>query len=80
MSGLEHMYDVMYQLTGGEEVFRHLESGALVGQLMDAWINCNTLVIGSWVYRLVCVTIDQRAHQVSVTVALLGADPAVEVC
>lgn len=80
MSGPEQMWDVTYQVDEGEEVFRNLESGALVTQLIDAWIQCTAWVIGSWLYRLRCVTIDYKAHQVRVMVELLGADPAVDVC
>jgi hypothetical protein len=80
MSKPEQLWDVTYQSTVGDEVFRHLESGALVSQLMDAWIQCTAWCIGSWLYRVHDITIDQVAHQVHVTVALLGADPAVDVC
>jgi hypothetical protein len=80
MSGPAQMWEVVYRLPDGEEIFRGMESGALVTQLMDAWIRCAYWCIGSWLYRLVCVTIDQGAHQVSVTVEVIGADAAVDVC
>jgi hypothetical protein len=80
MSKPEQLWDVTYQVSDGEEIFRHLESGALVTQLMDAWIQCSPWCIGSWLYRLKCVTIDQGEHTVRVTVALIGADAAVDVC
>jgi hypothetical protein len=80
MSGPEQLWDVIYQLTNGETIFRHLETGALVTQLMDAWIQCSPWVIGSWLYRLRCVTINQGEHTVSVMVELIGADATVDVC
>jgi hypothetical protein len=80
MNGPEQLWDVIYQVDEGEEVFRHLEPGALVGQLMDAWIQCTPWCIGSWLYRLRCVTIDQGEHTVRVMVELAGADPAGDVC
>jgi hypothetical protein len=80
MSGPAQMYDVIYSLTTGDTIFRHLETGALVGQLMDAWIQCAPWCVGSWLYRLHDITIDQGAHQVRVTVTLLGDDPGVDVC
>jgi hypothetical protein len=80
MSGPEQLWDVIYQLPGGQEVFRHLEPGAVVTQLMDAWIQCDPWCIGSWVYRVHDLTIDQGARQVHVTVELIGADAEVDVC